>query len=115
MQTYIYYPRLYTIRRKAKEKTNMAYSKITRKMAGVIYGAIKRGEIRANEKFVKMLYKCADAYINHDSVWDDVEDSLKAAIDAIFNKDLALAQEKVDRAIGVHDCHWADQIGIEVA
>lgn len=89
-----------------------SYSKITRKMAGVIYGAIKRGDVKANDAFIEMLYGRADAHINNDVVWDDIEDYLKNAIDCIFAKDLIQAQAEINSAIRAHDVHFMERIGV---
>ena len=84
------------------------YSKFSRKQAGVLYGAIKRNEIVAPEGFTSMMYNRADAYMNHDAILDDVEARLREAVDAMFSRDLAKAQESVDGAWRVFSAHFPE-------
>jgi len=84
----------------------MAYSNFSRKQAGVLFKNFKEGKLKMTDETVKMMYAQADAYINHDVVLDDIEAKLRNAVDAVFQNDLAKAQEEIDLAAKVYNAHF---------
>lgn len=87
-----------------------SYSRITRNMANVLYRACRSGEIEMTDAAVRMVYGCADARINHDDCWNDVEARIAAAVDCAMNGDMAGCQREVDEACAWHDRHWCDKV-----
>lgn len=88
------------------ETTAMAYSNFTKEQAGVLYAQNKNGNIVMTDAAIRMMYERVDAYINHDVVLDDIEAKLRNATDAAKVGDFKTAQEFIDLACKVHDCHF---------
>lgn len=72
----------------------------TRKQAGVIYAAVKRGDLKLEREAISELYDNADGIeiFNTDDAEraNDLHYGIKNAIDAIFGNDYAFAQSMLD-------------------
>lgn len=75
------------------------FKSYSKKQAGVVYAANKRGEIKASDKLISTMYDFADYSANFPNPTDaDACDCIRAAVDAIFAHDYAEAQRMVDAA-----------------
>lgn len=73
----------------------MAHS-ISKKQAGVIYSAWKRGEIRAEREVISKIYDYAEYFVSTDSNDEQLTAFLRSAVDAIFAHDTEKAQAEID-------------------
>lgn len=71
----------------------------SRKQAGVIYSASKRGNIELTREQTSMLYDCADRGATTDSATQNMNYCIKCAVSAIFANDFETAQMLVNEAI----------------
>lgn len=79
----------------------MQYRYYTRKQAGIIYAAIKRGDLVATKKFISELYNSVE------DVYDVARiHAVNRIIDHLFNKRFDLAQAEVDG-------HMTDTIAVK--
>lgn len=72
--------------------TNYRY--YTRKQAGIVYAAIKRGDLTASDKFVKALYNDAESTERVDRIL-----AVNRIIDHVINNRFDLAQAEVNGCI----------------
>ena len=70
---------------------------ITKKQAGVIYGAWKRGNITTDRETISRVYDYAEYFVSTDSVDESLVLILRETIDAIFANDYDEAQERIDQ------------------
>lgn len=83
----------------------MVFTNMTRKQANVLYRASKNNEIEMPKDLMSFAYNRADQMYSHDTVDDDVETELRAAIDRIFQNDVAGAQECINGAWLTYSAH----------
>lgn len=75
------------------------YRQLTRKQAGVIFGASKRGEIKISKNFIAKMYEVADFYGYDDNGTKQLlNDGFKAIVDTFFN-DRANTQTEIDKFV----------------
>lgn len=79
---------------------------ITKKQAGVIYGAWKRGNISATKETINLVYGYAEYFVSTDSTDENLVTILRECIDAIFANDYDEAQQLIDRFVNVRNLHF---------
>ena len=72
----------------------------TRKQAGVIYRAVKSGEISMSKDAVSLMYELADEQRYLDGVIGEFILSIRALVDAIISSNLDEAQKIADEVSG---------------
>lgn len=87
------------------------FATITKKQAGVIFGAWKRGEVEATEGQIDMMYGrfVGPSAPTTDSAAIDCASKLRGVIDAIFAKD-GSASEKFAEFVACYKAHNDDMI-----
>lgn len=88
-----------TMSAEAMSYTPYQYGQITRREAGVIYKAVKNGDVEAKPETTKELYEAADAYVRYASerysqdhlYYDRIYDATRA----ILNNDFKSAQKTI--------------------
>lgn len=83
-----------------------AYSTlISRKQAGVIYSAFKKGFIDVKQEAIKMIYdSCVNVLGVPQIICEELEESrrlVKIALEAVFNNDYAVAEYALNKALEV--------------
>ena len=77
----------------------MHYSGFTRKMAGVLYRAVKEGKLQMDRRLVNTMYAYADMYTVSEGSEAEKEKGFKDAVDAVFAGDYEAAQASIDRVL----------------
>lgn len=73
-----------------------AMNSFTRKQAGVIFAASKRGDIEISRDGISYMYDLTDGGIDWNGSLNSDIQSFKLAVDAIFENDYEKAQKRIN-------------------